>query len=120
MAGGRRQLWRAILAAIGVLSMYVFVSSAPAGDLGIVPLFDGERSDTLDLWGGPLNAGSGATFTKESGVVHSGTNAYQLNVGSVTSGDFRFFQAFSSAVTSFTNYRQDRDLTRYQTLQGYI
>src|SRR5262249_34788697 len=33
---------------------------------------------------------------------------------------FKFFQTFSSALTSFVNYRQDRDLTQYQTLEGYV
>src|SRR5436190_23990181 len=65
------------------------ISRVSAGDLSIVPFFDGERNDSLDLWGGPLSAGSGATFSKESTVVHSGAAAYQMNVGSIASGDFR-------------------------------
>src|SRR5215211_1854176 len=93
---------------------------AHAGDLGIVPLLAGERSDSLNLWGGPLNAGNTTSFAKESSVVHSGAGAYQANLGSVPSGGFKFFQTFSSALTGFVNYRQDRDLTQYQTLEGYV
>src|SRR5256885_10500772 len=110
-----------LIARIGAMVLTLLcIGRAPAGDLGVVPLFDGERNDSLDLWGGPLSGGSGASFAKESTVVHSGGAAYQLNVGSIASGDFRFFQAFSSSLPSNASYRQDRDLTQYQTLQGYV
>jgi hypothetical protein len=109
------------IARIGAIALALLcIGRASAGDLGIVPLFDGERNDSLDLWGGPLSAGSGATFAKESAAVHSGSAAYQLSVGNIASGDFRFFQAFSSSLPSNASYRQDRDLTQYQTLQGYV
>jgi hypothetical protein len=111
--------WRTV--AIGALWLAVIIAgNIGAGDLSIVPFFDGERSDSLNLWGGPFGVASGASFSKQSTVVHSGTSAYQLNVGSIGSGDFRFFQAFSSALPSNASYRQDRDLTQYQALQGYI
>ncbi len=108
-----------------ILLMLTTAGLALAGDLGIVPLFDGERNDSLDLWGGPFGVGSGASFTKQSAVVHSGSNAYDFNVGNITNGDFRFFQAFSSDVNGTQiggqfPYRQDRDLTQYQTLEGYV
>ena len=32
----------------------------------------------------------------------------------------KFFQTFSSAVSGSAGYRQDRDLTQYQTLEGYV
>jgi hypothetical protein len=94
--------------------------SASAGDLGIVPLLDGERSDSLNLWGGPLGPGSVTSFAKESSVVHTGTGAYQANLGSISNGGFKFFQTFSSALSANISYRQDRDLTQYQTLDGYV
>jgi hypothetical protein len=116
---------------IGLASAILLVTSAArcarAGDLGIVPLLDAERSDMLDLWGGPLGVSSGATLAKQSSVVHSGTSAYQLNVGTIPSGNIRFFQAFSSEVNRTQLepggeyvYRQDRDLTQYQSLQSYV
>ncbi|MFO0791585.1 MAG: dockerin type I repeat-containing protein [Pirellulales bacterium] len=102
--------------------------TAVAGDLNTVPLFNGERNDSLNLWGGPFGVSSGATFTKQSSVVNSGTGAYQFNLGSVAGGDFRFFQAFSGAVNYTQDppnsgnfiYRQDRDLTRYSSLQTAV
>ncbi|HEX4414968.1 MAG TPA: dockerin type I repeat-containing protein [Lacipirellulaceae bacterium] len=93
---------------------------AIAGDMGDVPLLNGERNDSLDLWGGPLSAGNISSFTKESSVVHSGTGAYQANLGSLANGGFGFFQMFSSSLPSNAAYRQDRDLTQYSSLGGYV
>ena len=36
-----------------------------AQDMGIVPLLDGERNDSLNTWGGTLSAGNPGTFTKD-------------------------------------------------------
>jgi hypothetical protein len=96
-----------------------------AGDLGFVPLFDGERADALNLWGGPFNSGNIVSFSKQSAVVRSGTAAYRANLGAVPNDGFRFFQTFSSEVVAppgngTLGYRQDRDLTAYQTLEGYV
>lgn len=96
----------------------VCATRAPAGDLGIVPLLDGERSDSLNLWGGPLSSGSTNGFLKQTTVKRTGTAAYQANLGSAAS--FEFFQTFSSALTSTESRRQDRDLTQYQTLEGWV
>ena len=99
---------------------WAFGGNLTAGDLGLVPLFDGERSDNLNLWGGPFNSGNITSFTKQSSVVRTGTSAYQANLGSIPADGFRFFQTFSSAVNGTPGYRQDRDLTQYQTLEGYV
>ncbi len=53
-------------------------------------------------------------------VVHSGTGAYQANLGSLANGGSRFFQMFSSSLPGNASYRQDRDLTQYQALEGYV
>jgi hypothetical protein len=91
-----------------------------AGDLGVVPLFDGERFDSLNLWGGPFTAGANVTVTKQSTVVRTGNGAMRANLGAVPNESFRFFQTFSSAVNGTPGYRQDRDLTFYQSLEGYV
>src|SRR3954468_3199953 len=96
------------------------VGTLRAGDLSDVPLLNGERSDSLDLWGGSLSAGNITSFSKESSIVHSGSGAYQANLGSLPDGGFGFFQMFSSSLPANANYRQDRDLTQYSDLGGYI
>lgn len=96
------------------------VRAVAAGDLAIVPLFDGERSDVLNLWGGPFSSGSAVSLTKQSSVVRSGIGAYRINLGSLPNNGSRFFQTFSSAVSATQGFRQDRDLTPYQSLEGYV
>src|SRR5688500_5649470 len=70
---------RSVCAAVGV-SLIAASLSASAGDLSFVPLFDGERADALNLWGGPFTAGSGVSFAKQSAVVRSGAAAYRVDL----------------------------------------
>ncbi|MCC6491857.1 MAG: hypothetical protein IT424_02430 [Pirellulales bacterium] len=88
--------------------------------MSIVPLFDGERADSLNLWGGPFTPGNIVSIARQSAIVHSGGGAYRANLGSIPDQGFRFFQTFSSQLTGLVNYRQDRDLTQYQSLEGYV
>jgi PEP-CTERM motif len=113
--------WAATLTLTAIMVAALSCSTF-AVDMSIVPLLDGERTDSspLNLWGGPLGVGSTNGFTKESSIVHSGNGAYQANLGSVPNGGFEFFQTFSSAVSGTPGYRQDRNLTQYDTLQGYL
>src|SRR5215475_5211045 len=85
-------------------------SNLLAQDMGLVPLLNGERADSLNTWGGPLSAGSNTSFTKENSVVHAGSGAYQINLTGVPSSGFRFAQTFSSSLPGNASYRQDRDL----------
>jgi hypothetical protein len=95
-------------------------SGTQAGDLSVVPLLNGERSDALNLWGGPFGTGNITSVAKQGSIVHTGSGAYRANLGSIPDDGFRFFQTFSSAVTSAPGFRQDRDLTQYETLEGYV
>jgi hypothetical protein len=95
------------------------VVRASAGDIGVVPWLDGERADALNLWGGPLGIGSTNGFTRQTSVVRTGAAAYRANLGAMANGTSKFFQTFSSA-TAAINYRQDRNLTRYDSLGGYV
>jgi hypothetical protein len=101
-----------------LLVLAVAAASAPAGDLSIVPLLNGERSDSRNLWGGLLNAGSTNGFLKQVAIKRTGNAAYQANLGDAAASEF-FFTS-SSALTGFQAYRQDRDLTQYQTLEGWV
>src|SRR5687767_8515762 len=94
--GRRRTLL--LLAIACAIAAGLPTASSVAGDLGFVPFFDGERADSLNLWGGPFNSGNIVGFVKQSAVVRSGVGAYQANLGSIPNDGFRFFQTFSSAV----------------------
>jgi hypothetical protein len=108
---------------VGILAIVAALATPTAacgGDLGIVPLFDGERSDSRNLWGGPISSGNTLGVVRQSSVVHSGAAAYRADLGSIAADGSRFFQAFSSAVTGAQAYRQDRDLAPYAALEGYV
>lgn len=119
---GRHDYLRAIRVIILILLSLASAAldRVMAGDLGYVPLLNGERSDSLNLWGGAISPGNITSFAKQSTVVHSGTGAYEANLGSVPNGGFRFFQTFSSSLDGGKYYHQDRDLTQFQTLEGYV
>jgi hypothetical protein len=106
------------VAAFSGLAAICLGAAVHAGDLSVVPFLNGERSDSRNLWGGPINAGSTGGFTKQSSVVRSGGSAYQANLGSAD--PFEFFFTSSSELTGTQARRQDRDLTQYQTLEGYV
>jgi hypothetical protein len=103
---------------LALIASALVANVTAAGDLSIVPLLNGERADSLNLWGGPLGNGSTNGFTKQSSVVRSGASAYRADLGDAAS--FEFFQTFSSALTGTEARRQDRDLTQYQTLEGWV
>lgn len=120
---GRRKRFGFVLVLAASALLGVISACAPetrAGDLSVVPLFDGERADSLNLWGGIFNSGNTSGFTKQSSIAHSGVAAYRANLGSIANGGSKFFQTFSSALPGTASYRQDRDLTQYQTFQGYF
>lgn len=117
--GGPILLARYLVTAIAI----AVAGNLCAQDMGLVPLMDGERFDAtgaLNTWGGPLTVQSGTFLLRQTSVVHSGAAAFQFNLGSVASGDSRYFQTFSSAQSTNAAYRQDRDLTQYQSLSGYV
>ncbi len=116
-----RVLIRALAASLLALILAnTLPRGATAGDLGYVPLLNGERSDLLNLWGGPFLTGNISSFAKESTIVNSGTGAYRATLSAVPASGNWFFQTFSSSLSGGTNYHQDRDLTQYQTLEGYV
>ena len=88
--------WRIARVLWGAFVLSCLALTSVAANIGIVPWLDGERSDALNLWGGPLLGGNTLGFTKQSTVVRSGTAAYRANLGAVPAGGFRFFQTFSS------------------------
>jgi len=106
-----------LVLAFGLAGVGALPASAAA--LNIVPLLNGERSDSLNLWGGTLLPGNTSGFSKQSTVVRSGSGAYRANLGAMANQEFRFFQTFSSALAP-QSYRQDRNLTRYDSLGGYV
>ncbi|MBN1854424.1 MAG: hypothetical protein JW829_16960 [Pirellulales bacterium] len=108
------------LACPAVFLTMLAVRSTGAGDLSTIPLIDGERAGDLNYWGGPFGIGNISSIAKQSVVVHSGQYAYRVDLGSIGSGGFGFFQTFSSGFGPSAAYRQTRNLDYFDLVGGYI
>lgn len=109
--------------AISLLCLMVVVSVSSqcfGADLSAVPLLDGERDGLNNYWGGPFSTFNMNGISLETSIVHGGNTSYRADLGSLPAGNLSFFQTFSSATTDTQDLRQTRDLTRYDSFEGYI
>jgi hypothetical protein len=90
-----------------------------ASDLSIIPLFDGERSEPLNTWGGAWGRGTMAQLEIQSQCVHGGRYALAAELGPLGAGQSRYLQCFASGFGQRESYYQTRDLTRYRRLEFY-
>ncbi len=97
-----------------------FSSQCLGRDLSAVPLLDGERDGLNNYWGGPFGTFNMNGISLETGIVHGGNTSYRADLGSLPASNLSFFQTFSSATTGTQDLRQTRDLTRYESFEGYI
>ena len=110
-----------------LLSIACFAYTTPttnsrvhARDLAVVPLLNGERDGLNNYWGGPFGSFRVDEIALDTNVVHSGDAAYRVDLGTLSAGNLSFFQSFSSARTGTQDRRQTRDLTRYESFEGYL
>jgi hypothetical protein len=96
------------------------VSSTWAGDLSVTPFLNGERDGMNNYWGGPFGTFNMTGISLETSIVHSGDASYRADLGSLPANNLSFFQTFSSERTGTQNLRQTRDITRYESFEGYI
>ena len=108
---------RIVLAGVMLL---LAANTSWSSDLSVVPLLDGERDGLNNYWGGRFNAFNMNGISLTTDVVHSGNAAYRADLGSLPANSLSFFQTFSSATTGTQALRQTRDLTRYDSFEGYI
>jgi hypothetical protein len=118
-----RGYWRLVIlvtCGLGGLAVVGGCPLAQAKDLSLAPVLDGERYGNLNYWGGPFGTNNMIGITNQSSIVHSGNNAYQVNLGSLPANAGSFFQTFSSQGTSVQEQRQTRDLTLYEGFEAYF
>lgn len=104
------------------------VERCPAGDLGVTPLLDGERTGVLGTnppefrnnWGGTMSPGNLSALVRDASVAHGGAASIRADLGTIAPGGFGFFQAFSSGPHPTSSFRQTRDLTRYDSFDAYV
>jgi hypothetical protein len=91
-------------------------SRLPAADLSVVSLFDGERDELVNNWGGAWSTGNMRDVRLESRWVHSGRWALSCELGPTRAGEMRYTQCLASGFGRTAGHRQVRDLARFQSM----
>jgi len=98
---------------VGVVAPY----AAPAADLSAVALFDGERGELINNWGGAWSQGDLRQVRLVTKPAKSGGHALSLQFGPTAAGQQRYTQCLASGFGRTAAHRQTRDLSRYERLQ---
>lgn len=116
--------------ALRISAMVVFAATMLAGgscpaaeepaNLATISLFDGERRELFNTWGGAWGIGSMRGISVQSQCVHSGRHALCVELGAVEAGQARHFQCLASGFGRAESYHQTRDLTRYERLEFHV
>ncbi len=103
---------------VGVVVLICQVAAtAQVADMARISLFDGERSEPINTWGGPFGDGTSHAVTIQSEIVCHGKKAAKIDLGRIPQGESRVFQMFASGFTDSPCYRQTRNLARFESLQ---
>jgi len=114
------------LFAVGLAAVFAGGSVVLAGELTVVPFWDGETATTPD---GPLvNRYGGASpnqfrtsVSRTTSTVHSGTGGYRIDtVGSIPAGSFGFFQPALTGSTPSSAYGVGRDISRFEASDFWL
>ncbi|MCA9235633.1 MAG: hypothetical protein KDA44_09175 [Planctomycetales bacterium] len=122
-----------VSAVVATLWLVAPPASCFGGDVGVVSLFNGERTNIVgstnylnNNWGGGFGVGSVAAVARDTSVAHQGNSvAHQGNasiradLGTIPAGGLKFFQTFSSELAN-QSLRQTRDLTRFDSFEAYV
>ena len=89
---------------------------AVSHDLAVVPLFDGQRSEFLNTWGGAWGRGSMQSICLLPADAQSGRRVLCVELGQVPAGEHCYLQCFASGFGPTREYFQTRNLARYERL----
>ena len=89
---------------------------AVSRDLAVVPLFDGQRSEFLNTWGGAWGPGSTQSIRLLPADAQSGRRGLCVELGQVPAAEHRYLQCFASGFGPTREYYQTRNLARYERL----
>ncbi len=89
---------------------------AVSHDLAVVPLFDGQRSEFLNTWGGAWGRGSAQSIRLLPVDAQTGRHVLCVELGQVPAAEHRYLQCFASGFGPTREYYQTRDLVRYERL----
>ena len=114
--GVASDLPRVSVAISGVCLALVMVARLQAADLSVVSLFDAERDELVNNWGGAWGTGNMRDVHLESQWVHSGRRALCCELGPTRAGELRYTQCLASGFGRTAGHRQVRDLARFQRM----
>lgn len=103
--------------AVAALLSPLAVSAGQAADVARTSLFDAERSEPINTWGGPFGQGTSQAITVQSLAEYQGRRAAKIELGKLSPQETRTFQMFASGFTTDPAYRQTRDLGRFEALE---
>ncbi len=87
-----------------------------AGDLAVVPLFDGQQSEFLNTWGGAWGPGSTQGIRLLPADAPRGGRVLCVELGQVAAAEHRYLQCFACGFGPTREYYQTRNLARYERL----
>lgn len=116
------QVWPTVITLLLVASLGHGGGFLPAraADLARVPLFDAERSELLNAWGGAWAVGNARSVTIQCDMVHAGARALAVEMGPVEPGQDRYVQCLASGFGRHEPYYQTRDVARYERLEFHV
>jgi hypothetical protein len=89
-------------------------------DLSVTPLFDGQRTELVNTWGGTWQAGSMQKISVQPASTQRGRTALTAETGSLSAGRETYLQCFACGFGPSRAYYQTRDLARYSALRFTI
>lgn len=107
--------WAAMLGVCGTLTCAV-----SAADLATVSLFDAERTELVNNWGGAWGVGNLRDVAVQEQWVHSGRRALRLELGLTQAGQLRYAQCLACGFGHTASHFQTRDLARFNRLTFYL
>ena len=108
---------RVSVAISGACLALVMAARLPAADLSVVSLFDAERNELVNNWGGAWGTGNMRDVRLESQWVHSGRRALCCELGPTRAGELRYAQCLASGFGRTAGARQVRDLARFERMR---
>jgi hypothetical protein len=102
--------------AASVLALQIAPAWVVSHDLAVVPLFDGQRSEFLNTWGGAWGPGSTQSIRLLPADGQNGRRVLCVELGQVPAAEHRYLQCFASGFGPTREYYQTRNLARYERL----
>ena len=100
-----------------ILAWGIDPAAATEADLAIVPLFDAQRRELINGWGGTWSRGNLGELSLQISPLRPERPALCLDLGPTRPCECRYAECFASAQGRSGAYYQTRDLGRYERVE---